>query len=147
MFTDKIMDKNITKHYTNGEVTIVWKPNTCIHSTLCFNGLPEVFNPNERPWAKPEGASTERIIEQIKKCPSGALSYFMNDEKDQEEAHLETVVEATPNGPLIVYGTLKLKGKNGEQKIENKTTAFCRCGQSNNKPFCDGTHAKIGFEG
>lgn len=141
------MDKEITKHYTNGEVTIVWKPNTCIHSKLCFTGLPEVFNPNERPWIKAEGASTERIINQVKNCPSGALSYFMNDETDKEEGSLETVVEALPNGPLLVYGTLKLKDKNSVQTLENKTTALCRCGQSTNKPFCDGTHAKIGFEG
>lgn len=143
------MEKKITKHYTNGEVTIVWQPNKCIHSTLCFTGLPSVFNPRERPWAKPEGASTQEIINQIKKCPSGALSYFLNEEEDtnKEESSLETVIEALPNGPLLVYGTLKIKHKNGEQTLENKTTALCRCGQSSNKPFCDGTHAKVGFEG
>lgn len=141
------MDKKITKHYTNGEVTIVWQPNKCIHSALCFTGLPSVFNPRERPWAKPEGASTQEIVDQIKKCPSGALSYFMNDETNKEEAHLETVIEALPNGPLLVYGTMTLKDKNGQQTLENKTTALCRCGQSSNKPFCDGTHAKVGFEG
>ncbi len=141
------MGKEITKHYTNGEVTIVWKPNICMHAKLCFTGLPEVFNPNGSPWAKPEGASTEKIVEQIKQCPSGALSYFMNDEKNHEAASLETVVEVMPNGPILIYGTMKLKDKNGEQKLDNKTTALCRCGQSNNKPFCDGTHAKVNFEG
>ncbi len=78
--------KDITKKYTNGEVTIVWKPDTCIHSRICWTaatGLPEVFNPMERPWIKPEGASTERIIEQVKKCPSGALSYNMNDAAEE----------------------------------------------------------------
>ena len=75
--------KNITKHYTNGEVTIVWQSGLCTHSTQCWKGsggLKEVFNPMEKPWIKPEGASTERIIEQVKKCPSGALSFFMNEE-------------------------------------------------------------------
>ncbi len=75
--------KEITKKYTNGEVTIVWKPHMCIHSTICWKaatGLPEVFNPADRPWIKPEGADTERIIEQVKKCPSGALSFVMNDQ-------------------------------------------------------------------
>ncbi len=75
--------KDITKKYTNGEVTIMWKPNVCIHSTVCWRGaggLPEVFNPAERPWIKPEGATTERIVEQVKKCPSGALSFYMNGE-------------------------------------------------------------------
>ena len=68
-----------SKKYTNGQVTIVWKPNTCTHSTRCWKGLIEVFNPKEKPWIKMDGASTERIIEQVTKCPSGALSYYMND--------------------------------------------------------------------
>jgi len=77
--------KEITKKYTNGEVTIVWKPEMCAHSRVCWSkttGLPEVFNPAEKPWIKPEAATTEQLIEQIKKCPSGALSYFMNAEEE-----------------------------------------------------------------
>ena len=72
--------KEIVKKYTNGDVTIVWKPNVCIHSGICFRGLGEVFHPRELPWITPEKASTEKIVEQVKKCPSGALSYFTNKE-------------------------------------------------------------------
>lgn len=67
--------------YSNGEVTIVWQPELCTHSGNCARGLPEVFKPREKPWIIPEGATTGKIIEQVKKCPSGALSYFMNEEK------------------------------------------------------------------
>lgn len=73
--------KEITKHYTNGEVTIVWKPGMCTHSRKCFTGLPDVFHPQTLPWITPEGSNTEKIVEQVKKCPSGALSYFMNNSK------------------------------------------------------------------
>ncbi|WP_276499955.1 (4Fe-4S)-binding protein [Terrimonas pollutisoli] len=73
-----------THQYTNNEITIIWKPNVCIHSTLCWKGLTEVFNPKERPWIKMNGASTEKIIEQVRKCPSGALSYFYNEENPGE---------------------------------------------------------------
>lgn len=143
--------KEITKKYTNGEVTIVWKPHVCIHSTLCWKGaagLREVFDPAEKPWIKPEGASTERIIEQIKKCPSGALSYYMNnDENKPQEIHVESIVEASPNGPLLVYGNIVVKDKEGNETRKNKVTAFCRCGASGNKPYCDGSHRKIGFTG
>jgi uncharacterized Fe-S cluster protein YjdI len=75
--------KDITKKYTNGEVTIVWKPALCIHSTHCWkgsNGLPEVFKPKENPWINPLGAGTQNIIHQVRQCPSGALSFYMNDE-------------------------------------------------------------------
>jgi uncharacterized Fe-S cluster protein YjdI len=70
--------KDITKHYTNGEVTIVWKPTLCIHSGKCSKELGEVFHPKELPWITPEGSTTEKIVAQVKKCPSGALGYFMN---------------------------------------------------------------------
>lgn len=142
------MDK---KNYTNGEVTIVWQPSMCIHSAKCWRGesaLPEVFNPSERPWIKPEAASTERIIEQVKNCPSGALTYFINNETPQAETvHSETIIETVPNGPLMVYGNIVVKDKQGNETQKNKVTAFCRCGASANKPYCDGSHNKINFEG
>lgn len=74
-----------THQYTNNEITVIWKPNVCIHSTLCWKGLIEVFNPKQRPWIKMDGASTEKIIEQVKKCPSGALSYIYNKEKQNSK--------------------------------------------------------------
>lgn len=73
--------KDLTKHYTNGEVTIVWQNKLCSHSANCVRGLPQVFNARETPWIKPENATTQELIEQVKKCPSGALSYFMNADK------------------------------------------------------------------
>jgi len=140
--------KDITKKYTNGEVTIVWKPNMCIHSTMCFNGLGNVFDPQKRPWITPEGGTTEQIIDQVKKCPSGALRYYLNSEAgDEVKVVAETIVETMPNGPLLVYGNVTVKDQNGNLTKKNNVTAFCRCGGSSNKPFCDGSHKKIGFEG
>ncbi len=74
---------DIIKEYKKGALTIVWKPGACIHSTICWKaatGLPSVFNPFEKPWIKTEGASVEELVEQIKKCPSGALSYYIGEE-------------------------------------------------------------------
>lgn len=141
---------NITKKYSNGEVTIVWKPNICIHAAKCWHkndGLPEVFNPREKPWIKPEGASTERIIQQVKTCPSGALSYYMNEVNEVLESTGHTVnkVEALPNGPLLVYGNLEIIDSKGLTHQKEKLTAFCRCGASSNKPFCDGSHIAAQF--
>ncbi|MEE9432018.1 MAG: (4Fe-4S)-binding protein [Melioribacteraceae bacterium] len=72
------MEKEIIKEYTNGELTIVWKPKSCTHSGVCVKTLPKVYNPNAKPWLSIENASTEELKEQISMCPSGALSYFMN---------------------------------------------------------------------
>ncbi|MCR6719675.1 MAG: (4Fe-4S)-binding protein [Chitinophagaceae bacterium] len=146
------MEKDITKKYTNGEVTIVWKPGACIHSALCWKGatgLPEVFNPKIRPWINPEGAPTERMVEQVKKCPSGALSFYYNkEEKDgNTEVVTDTTVEVSPNGPLLVYGNITIKDGTGAETKRHKVTALCRCGHSQNKPYCDGAHVRNGFKG
>ena len=77
--------KKIIKKYSNGEVTVVWQPAKCIHSTICFNGLPQVFDPTKRPWVDVEAANTERIVLQVKECPSGALSYHMNNEQNNKK--------------------------------------------------------------
>jgi uncharacterized Fe-S cluster protein YjdI len=141
----------MNKKYSNGEITIYWQPGICIHSKICWQqatGLPEVFNPSEKPWIKPEAATTERIVEQVKKCPSGALSFYYDNEVEQPaQVSADTQVEVMPNGPLMIYGNLTIKGKDGAEVKKHKVTAFCRCGQSANKPFCDGSHIKAGFEG
>ena len=66
------MEKKID--YSNGEIVVVWKPDLCIHSGNCVRGLPSVFNTKRKPWIDAFGAASDEIIEQVKKCPSGALS-------------------------------------------------------------------------
>ena len=60
--------------YTNGDVTIIWKPELCAHAGICVKMLPKVYNPKNRPWIKPENAMSDEIIKQVNQCPSGALS-------------------------------------------------------------------------
>lgn len=136
------MTDEIVKEYTNGEITVVWKPKTCIHSKKCWKGLIEVFDPREKPWVNMEGADSETIMKQIDACPSGALSYRKNDSSETPSDTNKTSIEVTKNGPLLVKGTIDIVHSNGESESKAKTTAFCRCGMSSNKPFCDGTHRK-----
>lgn len=140
---------DITKKYSNGELTVVWKPQMCIHSENCYKGLPAVFDPSRKPWIDAEAAATDIIKSQIDKCPSGALSYFMNNQKAQYEQNntVESIVETVKNGPLMVHGDILVKDHAGSETKRTKVTAFCRCGASSNKPYCDGTHAKVEFKG
>ncbi|HNR53800.1 MAG TPA: (4Fe-4S)-binding protein [Flavobacteriales bacterium] len=133
--------------YTNGEVTIIWRSDLCIHSRKCWKGLAEVFKPGQRPWIQPEGASTERIVAQVKECPSGALTFRMNAgaDPDKEDAAPATEVEVSANGPLLVKGSCSVIHPDGRKEMREKVTAFCRCGASANKPYCDGSHRRIGF--
>lgn len=146
-------EREITKKYTNGEVTIVWKPSKCIHSMICWTGLPGVFDMRKRPWIKPEGSTTAKIIEQVKKCPSEALSFFMNTEtlEGQEVATDNAVTVSEPktrpvivqtleNGPLIIYGDIVVKDSQGNETERKRVTSFCRCGLSKKSPYCDGAH-------
>jgi uncharacterized Fe-S cluster protein YjdI len=70
---------NLKKEYTNGEVTVVWQSGKCIHSGICVKNNPDVFQPKEKPWIKIDGSSTEKIIETVQKCPSGALTFYKNE--------------------------------------------------------------------
>ncbi len=69
------MDKNnLTKEYSNGEITVVWQSGKCIHSGNCVRHLSKVFRPKAQPWINLENAGSEEIRDTVNKCPSGALS-------------------------------------------------------------------------
>ena len=60
---------------------------------------------------------------------------------------MDVIVDTRSNGPNLVRGPLKFADASGKETLIDKPwVALCRCGQSSNKPFCDGTHAKIGFK-
>ena len=145
-----------TIKYTNNEVTVIWKPDTCIHSRICWTDLKEVFDPTKSPWVNIGGSTTEKIIEQVRKCPSGALSYFMNEETKAQPDQQAPIISETsrivniqikPNGPILITADCHIIHSNGEEEIKKGSTALCRCGASANKPYCDGSHRKINFQG
>lgn len=141
-------NREIVKEYKKENLTIIWKPKLCIHSAVCVKELPEVYNPKEKPWIKAEKASVEKLRAQIVKCPSNALSYSMKGESKEENSQImETKIEVTKNGPLLVYGNMEVIDIEGNAEKKKRTTAFCRCGASTNKPYCDGAHNLVGFEG
>jgi uncharacterized Fe-S cluster protein YjdI len=159
--------------YTKGNLTVIWKPEQCIHSTLCWKNLGRVFNPRERPWIKLDGASAEAIIQQVKKCPSGALSFEIEEgpadhytadasdsilnpdrESSQETLNAPIVPEAAvfsirlrPDGPILIQHDCEITYSDGRKEIIKGNVALCRCGNSGNKPFCDGSHRQSGFKG
>jgi putative redox protein len=71
-----------TIKYGNDEITVLWKPEFCQHSTRCWTQLPEVFKPSEKKWIDPNAAGAERIGEQVRRCPSGALVFMYNNKKE-----------------------------------------------------------------
>ena len=138
--------KSIIKKYKKEELTIVWEPKKCIHAAVCVKELPGVYDPNAKPWIKPENASVDQLKSQIDNCPSGALSYEQIETTNQIK-NMNTEVELMKNGPLLVKGNVDIKSHDGTIVTKEKMTAFCRCGASANKPYCDGKHKQVGFEG
>lgn len=154
------MDKD-NREYTNGEITVFWKPKECVHATTCFRELRSVFNPGKRPWVDMSAATTEEIIKVVELCPTDALTYKYNKDLDLKKNLVSTEdkkpetdlfeesssaeIRVMPDGPLVIKGSYSIIGEDGQELKKMKITSLCRCGQSNNMPFCDGMHRKIGW--
>lgn len=137
------------KEYSNGDITIVWEAEKCIHSERCWRGLSDVFDPQKRPWINANGAETATITAQIDQCPSGALRYRQQNKDQAGHATTQqtsTKVTVLADGPLIVNGTIEVELQNGDKVTKQDKTALCRCGHSDQKPYCDGSHSKAGFK-
>jgi uncharacterized Fe-S cluster protein YjdI len=144
----------LKKEYTRGDLTIVWQPDLCIHSGVCFHRLPAVFKPRERPWITLEAADKASVIETVNACPSGALSI------KHTTTHFSTMESSTPviptpekskvkvfeNGPVRVLGHCEITLPDGTVVEKPNGISFCRCGGSSNLPFCDSSHKTNGFK-
>lgn len=139
----RVEDKR--ENYEGKEITIHDNRGICAHAGYCTDGLPTVFRLNEEPWIHPDASSREEIAATIKKCPSGALSYSIDNE-ERRDREGEPSIFIAPNGPYVVSGKPDLEGTEFGEGASKEHFTLCRCGGSKNKPFCDGTHWHIKFE-
>lgn len=130
--------------YAGRRITVHDNRGICAHAGFCSDRLRSVFRMDQEPWIDPDGASTEEVIETVKKCPSGALSYSVDniEYRDQDRAPMVTV---TDDGPYVVTGGIELIGVPFGEGASKEHYTLCRCGASKNKPFCDGSHWHVGF--
>lgn len=147
-FSDnKLDDGSLNKRvsYKGKRITIHDNRGICSHAGHCTERLASVFKMHAEPWIDPDGAGVNEIIETIKRCPSGALSYSLEgvEYRDQERPPMVTV---TKDGPYAVTGGVKLLDHALGEGASAEHYTLCRCGASANKPFCDGTHWEIGFK-
>jgi CDGSH-type Zn-finger protein len=135
---------NRRESYAGRRITIHDNRGICSHAGFCTDRLKSVFRMRVEPWIDANGAGIEEIIETIKKCPSGALSYSIGkvEHRDQERAPAVTVMN---DGPYAITGGIELLGVTLGEGASKEHYTLCRCGGSKNKPFCDGTHWQIGF--
>jgi CDGSH-type Zn-finger protein/uncharacterized Fe-S cluster protein YjdI len=128
------VERAVGKH-----LTVVFEGKRCIHSRHCVLDTPSVFlanTPGE--WIYPDTVSTEAVIEVAHRCPSGAIRYECDSAK--EVAPPVNTLQIRENGPYAVRADVRVAGDNSRFRV-----TLCRCGQSQNKPFCDGAHVTAKF--
>ncbi|MES1210600.1 MAG: CDGSH iron-sulfur domain-containing protein [Pseudomonadota bacterium] len=113
----------------------------CIHSRICVLGAPDVFLANVKgSWLRPDAMPVEELVAIAHGCPSGAITYDRLDGEPAEHAPPVNVVRLRENGPLAMHAQLEVAGRGTMFRA-----TLCRCGASQNKPFCDGSHNGLPF--
>lgn len=146
--TKKTAIKDQRRNYPGKEITVHDNRKICSHAAECVNNLSSVFKLGSRPWINPDASKMNDIIDVVRRCPSGALSYSIDgvEYRDPEEQR-NPIVTVLKNGPYHITGGIELIGENiqfGEGASKEHYT-LCRCGASENKPFCDGAHKSSKF--
>jgi uncharacterized Fe-S cluster protein YjdI/CDGSH-type Zn-finger protein len=153
------------RDYLGDGIVVHWDSELCEHSANCVRGLPAVFDTERKPWIDVSGASADDIASAVDRCPSRALTYSRTDggplgpngvtaapegavRVASAAAAEDGVKTVTPrlNGPLVVTGTITLTAPDGATTEHTGRTFLCRCGGSSDKPLCDGTHKRNGFQ-
>ena len=132
--------------YVGNGIEVSWEPRLCIHTRNCVRNLGSVFDPERKPWVDPSAADPDAVAAAVETCPTGALHYHRTDGGLQEQAEPEMRVTPWRNGPLVLRGRIRIYDREGRLLREDTRVALCRCGASANKPFCDGSHERVGFD-
>jgi CDGSH-type Zn-finger protein len=140
-------DKPPLEYYEGKEITIVYDRYMCMGAGYCGE-LEAVFGTHDTPKYEPDAAPAAEIIETIKKCPSGALTYILNG-KHEKDYFPETRIVVEKDGPLHCQGDIELKDDQSSDGLlpDADHYTLCRCGASKKKPLCDGSHEKNEFRG
>lgn len=131
-------------HYRGRDIDVSWDKLRCLHVAECVLGLRTVFDTDKTPWVQPDNESANQVASVIHRCPTGALQYARKDGGPAERSDAQNTVRVAAAGPLYVRGDIHLVV--GGETVHETRAALCRCGKSANKPYCDGTHTRVGFE-
>ena len=156
-FTDDKDPKRVPDQrdtYPGEQVTIFDNRGICQHSGLCSDRLATAFRTRQEPFVAPSGGRMDELVRAVRDCPSGALSLAFDqvEARDLADWHgtREQAIEITQDGPYRVTGGLPLADSAGADVpraagSSREHYALCRCGHSQNKPFCSGMHWYVDF--
>jgi CDGSH-type Zn-finger protein len=142
-----LSDANLERRddYEGDGITIHDNRGVCAHSGFCTDNLPEVWRLKQEPWIDPLGVAAGEIAAVVRMCPSGALSYSIGgiEHRDQDRP---PAILVSKNGPYYVTGGIEVVDAPWAEGASREHFTLCRCGQSRNKPFCDGSHWAAEFD-
>ena len=131
--------------YSGESVDVEWDGRLCIHIGECGRAKNDLFVGGRKPWCQPDLTGVEDVAEVVERCPTGALSYNRKDGGAEETPAEKNTVVVSNNGPFYITGDLEIDGVGEDMPGVAFRAALCRCGLSNNKPFCDNAHEKASF--
>jgi len=131
--------------FESKDIVVTWDYVRCIHVEACIRSLPAVFNRDQRPWIDPSMATAGAVVAACEACPTGALHYERLDGGAAEQTPGRNRLTVSADGPLFARGDLQIVDESGQLVLKETRAALCRCGQSRNKPLCDGSHREIEF--
>lgn len=126
--------------YEGKNATVTWDQKRCIHFAACVRGIPDVFDPNAKPWIQPDASTPEALLATVRQCPTGALHLHQPEGTNPEATPAEASVTVDANGALFLRGDIRIQTQEGDELLHDTRVALCRCGLSKNKPLCDGSH-------
>ena len=137
--------KNSKRAYVGEKFTVYDNRGLCAHAGVCIRDLASVFRLKQSPWIDPDQATVDEVKAVVDSCPSGALSYDTDGEQDGITAE-KTTIKVIPNGPYKITGEIDMTDVETFEGASKLTRTLCRCGQSKNKPYCDGAHLNSQFQ-
>lgn len=135
----------LTREYRSGSVSVLWFADRCIHSGACIRRLPQVFDAKRRPWVDVDAADADAIAQAVLACPTGALHLGPHPAGPREPVPQGISVQTVRDGPYYVRGEVEIRAADGGLIRRDTRMALCRCGRSENMPFCDNSHRATGF--
>jgi CDGSH-type Zn-finger protein/truncated hemoglobin YjbI len=149
---DRVPDQRDS--YQGLSIAILDNRGICQHSGFCTDRVPVAFRVDQDPFVAPSGARLDEMIRAVRNCPSGALSLAVDGVEDRAAVdwhdHRSPALTITQDGPYRIVGSIQLLDEMGVPAVRNTGSslehyALCRCGHSQNKPFCSGMHWYVGF--
>lgn len=139
------MSESRTFEYDGAEATVALDGRLCIHIQECGRAKGNLFVGGRQPWCQPDETTVDDVVAVVERCPSGAITFEVKDGSIVETAEAKNVIAVTNNGPLHVRGDLQIQDAPADMPGTKFRASLCRCGNSENKPFCDNSHDGAGF--